>query len=183
VSPETLSAAIGCKLNVALKYAEHINEACLRYYIDTDTRLSAFIAQVGHESMSLRYTVELWGPTPAQVRYEGRLDLGNTQPGDGSKFRGHGFIQVTGRANHAAARDALADLDCPDFEEDPASLSQPRWAALSAGEFWGRNGCNGLADTGDFKALTKRINGGLNGYEDRLVRWEKAKAVLMFALD
>lgn len=133
MSPETLSAAVGCKLNTALKYVEYINEACLRYDIDTDIRLAAFLAQIGHESMSFRYSVELWGPTPAQVHYEGRLDLGNTQPGDGPKFRGHGLIQVTGRANHAAARDALAYLDCPDFEEDPAALSQPRWAALSAG--------------------------------------------------
>lgn len=180
---DTLAAAIGSTPERADLFAAHIAETCERYAINTPERLAAFLAQIGHESGSLKYTSELWGPTPAQTRYEGRKDLGNTQPGDGKRFKGHGLIQTTGRYNHAKTRDALADLGCPDFEADPDALAQPRWAALSAGWFWQSHGCNELADSALFEAITRRINGGLNGQADRLKRWEKAKAVLMMVAD
>ena len=118
---------------------------------------------------------------PAQGRYEGRADLGNTKPGDGFRFRGRGLIQVTGRANHAAARDRLRARfggGVPDFEELPDRLAEPQWAALSAGDFWDRHGLNALADAGDFMRITKAINGGTNGYADRVARLETAKSVL-----
>jgi putative chitinase len=106
--------------------------------------------------------------------------LGNTQPGDGSRYRGRGLIQITGRHNYRAARNRLfAKLgDCPDFEEQPEALEQPKWAALSAGDFWHRTGCNQLADKGDFVALTRRINGGTNGLADRQARHKRAVAAL-----
>ncbi len=76
--------------------------------INTPARAAAFLAQVGHESGQLRYLREIWGPTPAQVRYEGRADLGNAQPGDGKRFMGRGLIQITGRKNYADCGAALA---------------------------------------------------------------------------
>lgn len=178
IDPNLLSAAIGCPLERAASFAGHIAEACERYAINTPARLAAFLAQLGHESGSLKYTRELWGPTPAQTRYEGRKDLGNTQPGDGKRFMGRGLIQTTGRYNYAKTRDALSSFGCPDFEADPEALTQPRWAALSAGWYWQSRGCNELADAGNFDAITRKINGGLNGQDDRLKRWEKAKAAL-----
>jgi putative chitinase len=179
IFPQLLSAAVGCSADRADTYAPLIAETCDRFAINTPARIAAFLAQIGHESGAFRYTSEVWGPTPAQERYEGRADLGNTQPGDGSRFRGHGLIQTTGRYNHAKTRDALASLGCPDFEANPDALAEPRWAALSAGWYWQSHGCNELADAGAFEAITRKINGGLNGQEDRLRRWEKAKAALI----
>lgn len=142
--------------------------------------MAAFIAQIGHESLSLRYTAEVWGPTPTQKRYEGRTDLGNTRPGDGIKFRGHGLIQTTGRFNHAAVRDRLraAGHDCPDFEAFPEELETPKWAAWSAADYWSWKKLNELADRDDFLLITRRINGGTNGLADRQARWEKARMIL-----
>lgn len=157
-------------------------QACEMYRIDTPARIAAFLAQCGHESMSFQTAVEIWGPTPAQRRYEGRLDLGNTQPGDGSRYRGRGYIQTTGRANHARVRDRLSQrlpaADVPDFEARPEMLAQLPWACLSATDYWDMRGLNALADAGDFASITRRINGGMNGHEDRVARWERVKAVM-----
>ena len=79
-------------------------------------RVAAFIAQIGHESGQLKYVKEIWGPTAAQARYEGRADLGNTVAGDGSKYRGRGLIQITGRANYKACGEALS-LDLTNYPE------------------------------------------------------------------
>ena len=178
----TVKAATVCTQTLAELYAPHLSDACVGYGITTPQRLAAFLAQVGHESGSLKYTSELWGPTPAQQGYEGRADLGNTQPGDGSLYRGHGLIQVTGRFNHCKARDRLrqklGEQQVPDFERVPDALTSPQWAAWSAAEYWASHGCNELADAGDFDAITRRINGGLNGQADRVERWERAKLAL-----
>lgn len=182
MTPDTLRAATGCSAQAAARFAGPLSAACAFYGIDTPDRLAAFLAQIGHESASLRYTTELWGPTPAQARYEGRADLGNTQPGDGSKFRGHGLIQTTGRHNHARVRDRLRErfphLNVPDFEAQPEALADPQWAALSATDYWDDKGLNALADAGMFELITRRINGGLNGQADRVARWERAKKAL-----
>jgi putative chitinase len=177
MTPATLAAAIGCSLAKAELYAPHLDEACRSFAIDTPARLAAFLAQIGHESGSLQYTEEL----ASGAAYEGRKDLGNTEPGDGKRYRGHGLIQTTGRYNHRATTNGLRAYGCPDFEADPDKLAEPRWAALSAAWYWYAHGCNELADAGDFEAITSAINGGLNGYEDRKRRWEKAKAVLVMA--
>lgn len=180
VTPGLLVAAMGCSAELAVRYAEHLDEACRRFQIATPARLAAFLAQIGHESGSLRWAREIWGPTPAQSRYEGRADLGNTQPGDGSRYRGRGLIQTTGRENYRRVRDRLRLLlgDVPDFEANPEALEQPRWAALSAGDYWDMRGLNALADVGDFLAITKRINGGTNGLADREARHKRAIAAL-----
>jgi len=151
-----------------------LNAAMGKYGIVTKLRIAAFIAQVGHESGQLRYVREIWGPTAQQAGYEGRADLGNTVPGDGSKYRGRGLIQITGRANCAACGEALG----LDLISNPELLEQPQYAAMSAAWFWSTKGLNTLADQGDFVKITRRINGGLNGLEDRLQLWERAKKVL-----
>lgn len=151
-----------------------LNTAMNRYGIVGTSRASAFIAQVGHESGQFRWLCEIWGPTAQQVGYEGRADLGNTVPGDGSKYRGRGLIQITGRANYAACGEALG----LDLINNPQLLELPQHAAMSAAWFWSMKGLNTLADQGDFVKITRRINGGINGLEDRLLLWDKAKKVL-----
>ncbi|MGY2094491.1 glycoside hydrolase family 19 protein [Pseudomonas simiae] len=151
-----------------------LNTAMAKYGIVTRLRIAAFIAQVGHESGQLRYVREIWGPTAQQLTYEGRADLGNTIKGDGSKYRGRGLIQITGRANNDACGEALG----LDLVKQPELLEQPQYAAMSAAWFWSTRGLNTLADQSDFLKITKRINGGLNGLEDRLQLWERAKRVL-----
>lgn len=178
MSPQLLQAAIGCSAERAALYAEPLTKACARHGIVGTARLAAFLAQIAHESGALRYTAELWGPTPAQQRYEGRKDLGNIRLGDGFLYRGRGLIQVTGRANYAAMSARLG----VDLEAAPELLERPEWAALSAADWWAANGCNALADAGDFSALTRRINGGTNGLEDRLQRWARAKQALAVAM-
>lgn len=151
-----------------------LNTAMNRYGIVGTPRVAAFIAQVGHESGQLRYVREIWGPTAQQAGYEGRADLGNTVAGDGSKYRGRGLIQITGRANYAACGEAL-DLD---LINQPELLEQPQYAAMSAAWFWSMKGLNTLADAGDLTKITRRINGGLNGLADRQALYDKALKVL-----
>lgn len=155
-------------------FAPVLNTAMQRYQIVGTKRVAAFIAQIGHESGQLIYIRELWGPTPAQAGYEGRKDLGNTEAGDGFKFRGRGLIEVTGRANYAACGEALA----LDLINHPELLEQPQYACMSAAWFWATHGLNTLADTGSFTAITQRINGGQNGAADRLSLYNAALKVL-----
>lgn len=151
-----------------------LNTAMNRYGIVGTARAAAFVAQVGHESGQLRHVREIWGPTAQQAGYEGRADLGNTAKGDGSKYRGRGLIQITGRANYAACGEALG----LDLIDKPELLELPQHAAMSAAWFWKQKGLNDLADRGQFLTITRRINGGLNGVDDRIELWKKAQAVL-----
>jgi putative chitinase len=144
------------------------------FEITTPARQAAFLAQVGHESGGLHFLVEIWGPTQAQSRYEMRYDLGNVAPGDGFKYRGRGLLQTTGRANYKATGEALG----ADLIAQPELLGEPALACRSAGWFWKKHGLNELADAGDFERITKRINGGLNGYAERLGLYEVAKEVI-----
>ena len=184
ITPALLAQAAGCTPMRAELFAGHLAEACAAYHITTPERLAAFLAQIGHESASLRYVAEVWGPTTTQRRYEGRKDLGNTQSGDGSRYRGRGLIQTTGRANYAAVRDRLRRRlgpDVPDFEAEPEQLEHLRWAVWSAADYWDWRGLNTLAASGaaaDFERITRRINGGLNGQPDRLARWKRAREAL-----
>lgn len=180
LSAEQIAKAVGCSKALAEKFTPFLNEAFREYGITTFERQCAFLAQVGHESGSFRYTEEIWGPTPAQLTYEGRPNLGNNKQGDGLRFKGHGLIQITGRFNHAKVRDNLRKrfADVPDFEAQPTELCSLRWATLSAAEYWYDHGGNHLADKGEFERLTKVINGGLNGLPDRIARLERAKRAL-----
>lgn len=172
---QTLQRATGCSPQRADTYAIPLSEGFQEFQITTPIRQAAFLAQVGHESASFRYSREIWGPTPAQAAYEGRSDLGNTHFGDGKRYQGRGLIQITGRDNYERAGEALG----LDLINHPEILEEPGMAAISACWWWSAHKCNEIADTGDFQHLTRRINGGLNGYADRLARWEVAKKVLM----
>ena len=160
-------------------FAPILADVMLFRQINTPTRAAAFLAQVGHESGQLRLLRELWGPTPAQQRYEGRADLGNTQPGDGKRFLGRGLIQITGRKNYAACGAALG----LDLVTHPELLESPSNAAASAAWFWLQRNLNRYADRGDFLGLSIAINGknkdGLpNGWQDRQDLWDRAKKAL-----
>jgi len=109
----------------------------------------------------------------------GRVNLGNTQPGDGYKFRGQGPKQITGRANAAAARDRLRmalGTRVPDFEQHPELFTTPEWGAWSAGDFWNSRNLNSPADRGDVETVTRAINGGLLGLAERKARYLGALA-------
>ena len=173
MTPSELARCTGARIDRAQTFAPLLMAAMDEYEINTDERRAAFLAQIGHESGGLHWLVELWGPTASQRRYEGRYDLGNIAPGDGYKFRGRGLIQVTGRANYTAASKALG----VDLVAAPERLGEPELACRSAAWFWKSHGLNELADAGEFEKITRRINGGLNGYPERLGLYEAAKEV------
>jgi len=171
--PQLLQVMPGARLSAGI-FLSSLNAALLRYDISTPKRSAAFLAQIGHESGELRYVREL-GSDQYLSKYDtGTLAarLGNTPEadGDGQKFRGRGLIQITGRRNYLACSQAL-------FGDDRL-LQQPQWACESAAWFWHSNGLNELADKDQFTTITRRINGGLNGLDERLQRWARAKAVL-----
>ena len=170
----TLARCTGARLDRAHRFAEPITAAMEEFGIDTPRRQAAFLPNVGHESGGLKWLVELWGPTIAQQRYEGRRDLGNVQIGDGFKFRGRGLLQTTGRANYAALSEHLGI----DYLTDPDRLAQPADACRSAGYFWQSHNLNQYADVGDFLTVVKRINGGYNGLSERQMLWADAKQAL-----
>ena len=159
---------------VAGVFVPVLNTAMNRYQIVGSKRVAAFIAQIGHESGQLKYVKEIWGPTAAQARYEGRKDLGNTVAGDGSKYRGRGLIQITGRTNYIMCGEALA----LDLINQPELLEKPQHACMSAAWFWVTRGLNTLADAGQFDKITQRINGGQNGAADRKALYARALKVL-----
>lgn len=174
MTPDVLHLATGCLPALAQVWADPLKAAFEEFEINTPVRQAAFLAQIAHETGRFKWIREIWGPTPAQLRYEGRADLGNTQPGDGKRFMGRGLIQVTGRANYTRAAAALG-IDCVNH---PELLEAPTNAARSAGDFWRTRGLNEAADAGQFERITRRINGGLNGYTERCVLWDQAKRVL-----
>lgn len=146
------------------KFFIPLTNAMRKYEIDTPRRQAAFLAQLAHESGSLRYVKEI----ASGEAYEGRKDLGNTIPGDGVRFKGRGLIQITGRNNYKEVSEALEY----DFIADPEALEKPGSASYSAAWFWHSRHLNRLADIDAFEKITKKINGGLNGYEDRCKHWE-----------
>lgn len=182
IRDDQIAKATGAPIMRAQNWSGVLNEAMDAFDISATTdRVAAFLAQIGHESGGLQYVRELWGPTPAQTRYEGRKDLGNVHEGDGFRYRGRGLIQTTGRENYRRTRDGLRKMfgpSVPDFEERPELLEAPHWAALSAGWYWQSHGLNALADAGEFEQITRRINGGLNGQPQRVALYDKAQAAL-----
>jgi putative chitinase len=158
-----------------------LQQAIDEFGIDAPARQAAFLAQLAHESAQLKHMEELWGPTPAQKKYEPPSTvaerLGNTQAGDGFRFKGRGPIQLTGRANYQRFGAALG----LDLVADPPRAATPEVGFRIAGLFWQRNGLNALADlaTADaFRRITRRINGGENGLADRERFYAVARTVL-----
>ncbi|MEB0045758.1 MULTISPECIES: glycoside hydrolase family 19 protein [unclassified Pseudomonas] len=157
-----------------------LNTAMTHRDINTSKRIAAFLAQVGHESGQLHYAREL-GSDQYLSKYDTGVlaaRLGNTAQadGDGQKYRGRGLIQITGLNNYRQC--SLGLFGDERLLSLPELLEQPQWAAESAAWFWEQNGLNELADRDQFNSITRRINGGLNGLEDRLQLWARARAVL-----
>lgn len=202
-----LLEALGIRHALAVQWLPHLSQAAHRYQIDANPRrLAAWLATIAHESARLTRVVEnlnysaaglaqTWParyadmtgqPNATAIRiarkpedianltYSGRMGNGSAGSGDGWRYRGRGLIQITGRANYAASGEALG-LDLIDH---PEQLEQPHYAALSAAEWWARKGCNQLADTGDMAAVTRKVNGGLIGLDDRLKLYRAALGYL-----
>jgi putative chitinase len=173
------------------KWFEPLLETFDKYQINTPKRQACFIGQTMHESGSFKFTKEnlnysakaLMATWPSRfpdldtaMQYERQPEkiankvysgrMGNTEDGDGAKYIGRGLIQVTGKENYTHCGEALN----VDLVANPQLLEEPRYAALSAGWFWNKKGLNALADEGtsnSFEVMTKRINGGLLGLDDR----------------
>lgn len=159
-----------CAATKRADYLPFIQQAMQEFQITSYLREAAFLAQLAHESGELRYLEEI----ASGAAYEGRKDLGNTQPGDGKRYKGRGPIQLTGRANYQKYGDLL-DLD---LINNPTMAATPQVGFRIAGQFWKLNGLNPLADQQNFKEITKRINGGYNGLVDRTMYYDRAKRVL-----
>lgn len=160
----------GARLNLHLPF---IGLAMTEAQINTPHRIAAFLAQLAHESAEYRYMEEIADGS----EYEGRADLGNTHPGDGVKYKGHGPIQITGRNNHAACGKALG----LDLINNPRLICLPENGTRSACWFW-NNGSNAsmslLADHDWFRLITRWINGGYNGWAERLTYYERNRSLL-----
>ena len=161
-------------------FVSALNSAMASHCIDTPKRVAAFLAQIGHESGQLQYVREL-GNNQYLSKYDTgtlALRLGNTPEADGEPSLSAGMlrVEITGRSNYRQCSVGL-------FGDErllslPELLEQPQWAAESAAWFWEQNGLNELADRDQFNTITRRINGGLNGLQDRLEIWARARAVL-----
>jgi predicted chitinase len=154
-------------------FSPRLKKIMANRHIDTPLRQAHFLAQVGHESGEFRFRAEIANGEA----YQGRVDLGNLQPGDGRKFKGRGLIQLTGRANYgdygrAIGREAEL-LETPELVE-----TDPELCVDVAGWFWAKRNLNALADADDLTTLTRRVNGGLNGIDDRRRLLLRAKALL-----
>lgn len=150
-----------------------IIDCMTRYDINTPLRQAHFLAQIGHESGELRYRQEL----ASGAAYENNRKLGNTQPGDGSRYKGRGLIQLTGRANYTEyTRTGRLDMD---VVADPDQVATNEQLCVDvAGWFWDRHGLNAIADRDDLETITRKINGGLNGLDDRRQLLLRAKTLV-----
>jgi putative chitinase len=145
--------------------------------INSVDRWKMWIAQTAHETGGYRYYREVWGPTAQQQKYEPGTTLaerlGNTDAGDGYRFRGRGLIQLTGRANYQRAGDDLGI----DLITDPDLAAVAPGAGLVAAWYWNANGLNAYADRRDVEGATRKINGGLTGIDNRLALYASASNV------
>jgi putative chitinase len=189
------------ELGIDAKWLQPLEDTFAKYDINTPERQAAFIGQCAHESgnfktleENLNYKPEalmrVWpsrfpdiatamkyAHNPEMIAnkvYGGRMGNGVEESGDGWKYHGRGLIQLTGKENYANCGSGIG----VDLLSNPNLLNTPEYAALSAGWFWGKRGLNLLADSGDIETMTKRINGGLIGLEDRKAKIAKALAVL-----
>jgi putative chitinase len=181
-------------------YLGPINASCAKFNINTPKRIAAFLAQIAHETGCLKYTeenlnytrerleqifpkyfpnglAELYAGIPAKIGarvYGGRMGNGDESTGDGYTYRGRGLFQLTGKANYKACG-AYIGVDLLNY---PALLCRPDVAIESAAWFWNENNLSKPADAEDFKTITKKINGGYNGYADRVKYWLKSRKAM-----
>lgn len=207
ITSEQLQRLAGITPKLAQRWYPSIHETLQLFAINTPRRMAAFIAHLGHESADFTCVIESFNYSIAGLAVFGdRLSvaqretlgrqlgenvlpverqraianlvygsrLGNKAPGDGWKYRGRGLIQITGLDNYLRCSRALGI----DLITSPELLESEQYAAQSAGWFWTVNLCNELADISDMVGMTRRINGGKNGLEDRLARYKVACSVL-----
>ena len=181
---QTLATAMGNAPGV--NYAEQLPgclAACREAALSTVNRRAMFLAQLGEESLGLSAPTEFADGS----EYEARADLGNTQPGDGPRFKGRGWIQITGRANYGALSQwAFARRLVPTstfFVDHPEQLATDAYVWLGPVWYWTTHGLNSYADAGDVEGATRVINGGLNGLAERERRWQACLALGTRLLD
>jgi putative chitinase len=201
LDPQSLKILLPkCKDSNIKKYLEPLNMCIEKYNLSTPQRLGMFLAQTAHESASYNVVIENlnykadqllavfgkyfdeesakeYARHPERIAnrvYANRMGNGPEESGDGWKYRGRGIIQITGKDMYAYLSKKMAY----DFVNEPDALTRPFAAVLSAGEFWISRNLNTFADKGDFIGITKRINGGLNGYAERLAHWKHIRLVL-----
>ena len=189
------------ELGIDAKWFDPLLETFARFDINTPLRQAAFVGQCQHESgnfktleENLNYKPEalmrVWpsrfpdmetaleyAHNPEKIAnkvYAGRMNNGDEESGDGWKYHGRGLIQLTGKDNYALCGDSLM----LDLLRDPDILLTPQGAALSAGWFWRKHGLNEVADAKEYVLMTKRINGGNLGYDDRVAKMDTALGVL-----
>lgn len=155
--------------NARGEYLEHLNDALVEGCLYGD-RKAMFLAQLSHESAGLKYFEEI----ASGAAYEGRKDLGNTEIGDGKRYKGRGPIQLTGRSNY---RRYGALLKTP-LEAIPSVAAQAHVGFRVAVMYWTDKALNSWADAGDYRRITKLINGGYNGLEDRNRRLKRIRNIL-----
>lgn len=163
------------KFGAPVDRAQELALAAVRWFpeygiMDSNLRLAHFMAQLIHESGSFRYMEEL----ASGQAYEGRKDLGNTEPGDGKRYKGRGPIQITGRANYRAFGRKIGI----DIERHPEIAATPSIGLHLALEYWKDRKLNERADADDVLGITKRINGGTNGLADRKKHLAHVKELL-----
>ena len=187
------------KLGIGQEWLEPLNDTFEKYQINTPKRQACFIGQTMHESGGYKFlrenlnysakalmntwpsrfpdmdTAEKYERNPEKIAnkvYGGRM--GNTEEGDGAKYIGRGLIQLTGKENYKNCSDAIG----VDLVTNPDLLSDPKYAALSAGWFWNKRNLNASADIMDIVGMTKKINGGVIGLEDRKAKINKVLDIL-----
>jgi putative chitinase len=189
------------KIGIDAKWLQPLNETFDKFDINTPVRIASFIGQCmlesgnfNHLEENLNYSAvritQVWNrislvnaqnavakgkPAIAELIYGHRSDLGNTKDGDGGAFFGRGIIQLTGRANYTAFSNAIGK---PEILEHPELVATPEYACLSAGWFWNTRKLNMLADTQDYTTMTKRINGGVLGLNERIANINKVLHIL-----
>lgn len=197
---EDLIYIISCSKSRGQKWFNILEQTFNYYQINSPLRKAAFLAQTAHESCrytvleeNLNYSAEKlieifpkyfdqdsakeYARHPIKIGarvYALRMGNGDEWSRDGWRYRGRGLIQLTGKATYFSCSQAIGF----DFVKDPDKLATERFAALSAGWYWHTRGLNELSDKRDFDSITRRINGGLNGYEDRMSLYNRALARL-----
>ncbi|MGU2444456.1 glycoside hydrolase family 19 protein [Burkholderia cenocepacia] len=185
MTPQILAAALQIPLTRATPWADPLSAAMALYAIDSPVRQAAFLSECGHECGRFLWLREIWGPTAAQRAYEPTstkaAELGNTQPGDGFRYRGGGLLQITGRYNYRVMGQKIGI----DLEGNPDLITQPSTAAHASAQFWADHALSAFADAGDFLSISRAINLGNprsaatpNGMDDRLTLWASCKAAL-----
>ncbi len=189
------------RLGIGIEWVPALNDTFAKFQIATVRQQASFIGQCSHECGNFKILQEnlnyraatlmkLWPkrfPTQeiansyeknpkkiANMVYSSRMGNRDEASGDGYRFRGRGCIQLTGHSNYFHAGQACG----VDFVMNPDLVGTPQYAAMTAGWFWSTHNCNPLAENQDWIALTKKINGGIIGLDDRIKQTERAVAVL-----